>query len=441
MAQPGRRRRRPRGRSRSSSSQVPEPSPARPTTAAQRRSERLLPSHRRHHPDHAQTELAVPPRRRVHAVVLEGASVGGDRLLLGARQTIAVQGQVPGQLPTRRRLARDTPSRARSCGRRDGIRGCRASSRRRRRSGACRPSPWRGRAGSAWMLLTRSNSGALRSGNRGHPAAAAAIGPGTSSTSSSRGDRRRSEPHESPGRGPAGRSCRAIRRTWRGTSPGARRTDRAAPPATWRHPAARGRQPRSVIRIARRAAGPSPSSDIATTVWSMTAGASVVQTGLPGAELPVRGVAGAAHDPVLVGGQHLEEVALAVDDQALELGPDLPSTVRHRRARRGAGDELVDRVSDARPVHRRTAMHSRGPWAVARRSPRRDGGATDGREAFSEKAGRRSRPASRASSSLGNFRSRAKHSHHAGHAHATAAGAGGGRGGRLGLVGHEATRW
>ena len=59
--------------------------------------------------DHAQAELAVPPTCGVHAVVLERPAVGGDRVLLRARQPIAVEGEVPGQLPARRRLARIGP--------------------------------------------------------------------------------------------------------------------------------------------------------------------------------------------------------------------------------------------------------------------------------------------------------------------------------------------
>ena len=51
--------------------------------------------------------------------------------------------------------------------------------------------------------------------------------------------------------------------------------------------------------------------------------------GLPDLELPVRGVAGDPHDPVVLGGERLEEVRLAVDDAAVSnRAPDFASEVR-----------------------------------------------------------------------------------------------------------------
>ncbi len=185
--------------------------------------------------------------------------------------------------------------------------------------------------GSAWTLRTSSNSCGLRSGSRGHPCGGRGDRPGHVVDAQLRSDRRRCEPEEAPGE--------------------ILQPDRVAPSEEG------GVERRQVLdepivlldrqgRVAWRheVVGAVDHQDGQTGLRSVTfqrhrhhgvvdvRRGPVIEPGLPDPVLPVRRVAGAAHDPVLLGGQDLEEVALAVDHDALERRPRLAVDGTHRRA-------------------------------------------------------------------------------------------------------------
>ena len=98
-------------------------------------------------------------------------------------------------------------------------------------------------------------------------------------------------------------------------------------------------------------------------------GCAVIDAGLPDLELPVRRVAGAAHDPVPIGREHLQEMGLAVDGQSFERCAR-PRVLRlHQGAVRGAGDQLLERRSD--PRFGRFIAHERPSISAGRSAGRR----------------------------------------------------------------------
>ena len=115
----------------------------------------------------------------------------------------------------------------------------------------------------------------------------------------------------------------------------------------------------SSIRIDSRAVGPVPSSAMPRMVWSRHVGQLLVDPRLPHLELPVRGVAGHPHDPVVLGRQDLEEARLAVDGQPLEPGAGLRVVGADLDPVGRAGDELVQRAraTCGRVVMPRLVLH------------------------------------------------------------------------------------
>ena len=272
---------------------------------------RLLPGQHAHRAEQRQAELAFEPIRRVDATTLEPVAEHGDGGFLAASESAReLMARYHVRSQTWRATRPGRPSRARSCDRRHGCRGCPSSS---------RPATNVRGVARSWSrqrlrvlrgpACTSASSFGARSGNTAHPSC---------------GD------HDRDGRvGGCDLACdvRRRRRTRTGCSIGDRPTVSVqSQNATWN--AAMWSMKRSCWATGTGlvALGDEPGADVAhqhrqprCRLGSVQrhrhhrvvdlGGHAVVQAGAPRLVLPVVGVAGATHDPVAVVGQHLQEAS------------------------------------------------------------------------------------------------------------------------------------